>query len=378
MRMWICLAVAAGACALTAAGCQEKQKPKAPKASVTVARVARRDVPVSVSSTGTVEAIASATVAARVSGVVTRVAFTEGADVRAGDVLFTLDARPFQAAYEQASATWAKDRAQAALARAQAERAEATQSLTAPADLDQARATAAMWSAAARADSAAAHAAKLTLDFATVRAPIAGRASEARVHEGDYVQAGGAAPLVSINRIAPIRVRFTVPASALPHILRYRHEMPRVWVTIPGDTTRFAGTLTFVDNAVDETSGTVLLKGEFANTGGALIPGQFVDVRLDLTVERQATVVPLVAVSNGQSGTFVYVLQPDSTVTPRPVVVTRTVDSLAVLADGLHEGDTVITDGQMRLAPGAKVAVRVPSAGTGGKDGRRGAPAHGR
>lgn len=356
------------------AGCQSKAKPKPPRASVTVAHVTQRDVPFSLAATGTVEPVATAAIVSRVSGTVVRVAFREGDTVRAGQVLFEIDARPLRAAYEQAHATWAKDRAQATLALAQARRAEAlsAQSLNAQSELDQARATAEMWTAAARADSAATHAARLALDYATVRAPIAGTTGATVVHEGDYIQAGGAQPLVTLNRSAPVRVRFTVPASALPLIQRYRHGSPRVWVAAPGDTARTAGTLAFVDNAVDEASGTLLLKGEFANANGALLPGQYVDVRLDLYVEPQATVVPSVAVTNGQAGAFVYVLQPDSTVVPRPVTVTRIVDSLAVLADGLKPGDTIVTDGQLRLSPGAKVAVRTPGSDKGGTHGTAG------
>ena len=357
-----------------AAGCQPKSKAPPPRVSVTVARVTQRDVPFTVSSTGIVEPVATAAVAARVSGTVVRVAFHEGDRVRAGQVLFELDARPLRALYDQALATWAKDRAQVALARAQARRIDllASQSLTAPADLDQARATLEIWIAAARGDSAAAHGARLALEYATVRAPIAGHTGALLVHEGDYVQAAGAQPLVTINRTAPVRVRFTVPASMLSQIQRYRHGAVRVYIAPPGDSARLAGPLVFVDNMVDEKSGTLLLKGEFANANGALLPGEFVDVRVELFVKPHATVVPAVAVTSGQLGSFVYVVQADSTVTPRPVRVSRIIDSLAVLLDGVRPGESIVTDGQLRLSPGAKIIVRRPAGSSAHGVGQRG------
>jgi multidrug efflux system membrane fusion protein len=170
---------------------------------------------------------------------------------------------------------------------------------------------------------------------------------------------------VTINQQQPVRVRFTVPVSEIPLVQRYRAAGARVIVTTPAPNSESReGPLSFVDNAVDPASGTLMLKGELANRDGLLVPGQFVDVRLVLYVEPRATVVPAPAVTTGQSGTFVYVLNADSTVTARPVTVSRTVDELAVLADGITPGETVITDGQFRLSPGARVLVRAAAGGT--------------
>ncbi len=356
--------LAALACVAALTGCQAKPKPRAPRVSVTVARVEQRDVPFTLAATGLVEPVATAAVVARVSGTVMRIAFREGDAVRAGQVLLQLDPRPLQATYDQATALWAKDRVQAAAAAAQARRAEALdrQSLGSAADLEQARATADSWAATVRADSAGARAARLDRDYATVRAPITGRTGVLSVHEGDYVAGGAGQPLVTINRVAPVRVRFTVPSSAQALIQQYRHAAPRVYVTLPVESRAREGRLVFVDNAIGGTSGTLVLKGEFPNADGALLPGQYVEVRLQLYIEAGATVVPSVAVTTGQAGEFVYVLQPDSTVVARPVQVARMVDSLAVVGSGVRAGESVVTDGQLRLSPGAKVVVRTPGA----------------
>ncbi|MBI5710670.1 MAG: efflux RND transporter periplasmic adaptor subunit [Candidatus Eisenbacteria bacterium] len=324
-------------------------------------------MPFALLSTGTVEPLQTAAVGSQVGGVVERVAFREGDQVRAGQVLFRLDPRPFRAALEQAQAALARDRAQAESARLEAERAKRLfeQSLLSQSEWDQKRAAAEAWAGTVRADSAAAGTARLNLEYAAIRAPIAGRTGRLMVHEGDYVKTATAEPLVTINQLHPVRVRFTVPVSAVPLVQRYRGARPRVLVRQAGaDSAALDGDLVFVDNAVDQASGTLLLKGEFANRDGRLTPGEFVDVRLVLYVEPRATVVPAPAVTVGQQGPYVYVLNPDSTVSPRPVSIERTVDEMSIVTRGLEPGETVITDGQLRLAPGAKVVVRQGSAGS--------------
>jgi multidrug efflux system membrane fusion protein len=206
------------------------------------------------------------------------------------------------------------------------------------------------------------------------------------VHEGDYIRAATSEPLVTINQIHPVRVRFTVPETDVPMVQQYRNRSPRVIVTPSSvDSVDLTGALVFVDNAVDPTSGTLMLKGEFKNLDERLVPGQFVKVRLVLYEDPNATVVPAPAVTAGQEGSFVYVLNPDSTVTPRPVDVARTVDELAIVQRGLQPGEVVVTDGQLRLSPGAKVLIRDeranraegggrggPQAGAAAADGGRG------
>jgi multidrug efflux system membrane fusion protein len=287
------------------------------------------------------------------------VAFREGADVSRGQLLFQLDPRPFRTTYQQALATLARDRAQAESARLDAERAESlfARGVLSQAEWDQKRNAAAAGQATLRADSAAVSAARLNLDYTSIRAPISGRTGRLMVHEGDYIRNATAEPLVTINRIQPVRVRFTVPENAVAEVQRYRQSRPRVLIrNATGDS--LEGPLVFVDNAVDPSSGTLLMKGEFANTDGRLVPGQYVDVRLVLHVEPRATVVPAPAVTTGQEGPYVYVLNADSTVTMRPVSIRRTVDELAVVASGLKPGEIVVTDGQIRLSPGARVVVR--------------------
>jgi multidrug efflux system membrane fusion protein len=343
-------------------GCGGKPKTRAPRVPVTIAKAERRPMPFALTSTGTVEATESAAVGSQVGGVIVRVSFAEGQEVKKGQVLFQLDHRPLEAAYEQASATWQRDRAQAVAARQDAERAQKLfqDGVLSQADWDQKRSAWEALSASTRADSAAAASARLDLEFASIRAPISGRTGRLMVHQGDYIKSGTTDPLVTINQIHPVRVRFTVPEQSVPLVQRYRGNRPRVELrqTASDDSLDASGALVFVDNAVDPTSGTLMLKGEFANRDDQLVPGQLVDVRLVLYVEPNATVIPAPAVTNGQQGTYVYVMNADSTVTPRPVAIERTVDELAVVTRGLVPGETVITDGQLRLSPGSRVLVR--------------------
>jgi multidrug efflux system membrane fusion protein len=210
-----------------------------------------------------------------------------------------------------------------------------------------------------RADSAAVENARLSLEYTSIRAPIGGRTGNLLVHEGNLVRANATDPLVVINKIRPILVRFPVPESQLPLIQRYRGGTLPVFAD-PGDSdsTMLEGRLTFVDNNVDPSTGTILLKAEFPNSRRALWPGEFVNARLVLFTQRRACVVPAQAVTQGQEGVFVYVVQSDRTVALRPVTVARTTDEWAVITDGVAPGDEVVTDGQLRLAPGAKVVVK--------------------
>lgn len=346
--------------ALVAAGCAGTDKDRRPRVPVTVAAAVQRDMPVALISTGAVEAIETADVGSNVGGIVTRVAFHEGDDVAAGQALFELDPRPFRAAFEQARSAFERDRAQAVAARLDAERARRLyeQQLTSQADYEQRSAAAAALAAAVGADSASMEAARLNLQFATIRSPISGRTGRRLVGVGDYVKAATSDPLVTVNRVNPVRVRFSIPQDAIPQLLAHR-ERAYVLALLPGaDSTGRRGRLAFVDNAVDPQSGTLTLKGEFENRDRRFMPGQFVDVRLVLYTEPNAIVVPSPAVTLGQQGSYVYVMNADSTVTPRPVEVERTVDEMAVVAKGLTAGETVVTDGQLRLSPGARVLVR--------------------
>src|SRR5207249_2129528 len=212
---------------------------------------------------------------------------------------------------------------------------------------------------AAPADSAAVATARANPEGARVRAPSAGRTGRLMVREGNLVRANAPDPLVIINQIHPILVRFAVPERALPDIQRYRkNRLPVLVSPSKEDTTVTSGLLTFVDNAVDTTTGTVLLKAEFANQDGVLWPGEFLNVRLRLYVEEKAVVVPAQAVMTGQQGTYVFVLNQDGTARSQAVTVERDAGSYAVIAQGVAPGDEVVTDGQVRLVNGAAVEVK--------------------
>jgi len=344
--------------ALTA--CRADPPPPTPAVPVSLARVERRDVPVVLEATGTVEPLQTARVAPQVSGLVTRVAFREGQDVAEGQVLFTIDPRPFEASLAQAEGALARDAADYAAAQRDVDRftALAEKEYVTAQQLDQARARAAGLAATLRSDSGAVSRARLDLQYATVRAPIAGRTGGLLVREGNLVQANGSTPLVVINQLAPILVRFTLPADQLAAVRARAGQALPVTAVPVGDSVRVSGEMVFLDNAVDSLTGTIALKARFANREGRLWPGALVRVRLELDVDRQALVVPATAVVPGQQGSVVFVATDSGRAHVVPVRVRRTADSLAVLDDGLEPGTQVITDGQVRLSEGTRIAPR--------------------
>jgi multidrug efflux system membrane fusion protein len=208
------------------------------------------------------------------------------------------------------------------------------------------------------ASQAAADQANLNLQYATIRAPISGRTGSLRVREGNLVRSSDTSPLVTINQIQPILVRFAVPASNLGAIQRYRSDRMTVFASPTGGGSESEGTLVFVDNAVDTTTGTILLKGRFPNASGALWPGEFVNVRLRLYVNQNALVVPSSAVVTGQQGSIVFVVQPDSSAATKKVTVERSAGSMTIVSGDIKPGDRVVTDGQLRLRQGAKVQIK--------------------
>jgi len=341
-------------------GCGAKAAPRSARVPVTVAVAVEQSVPFAITATGTIEAIQTAAVGSQVGGTVQRVAFREGAFVRAGQLLIQLDPRSFRAALDQALAALARDRARAATASADAQRAEKlfAQGMLSQSEWDQKRSDALALEATVQADSAAVSTARLNVEYAAIRAPISGHTGRKTVNEGDYVRAATSEPLVTIIQPDPIRVRFAIPEREVPALQRYRSENLRVEIAADGGARVIPGKLVFVDNAVDPGSGTLLLKGEVRNADGRLVPGQFVDVRLVLYVAPKSLVVPARAVSIGQQGPYVYVLKADSTVASRPVEVERTMGEVSVIASGLSAGEAVVTDGQLKLAQGAKVSVR--------------------
>jgi len=357
VRTFLLAGLAAALAATTA--CGPSRGGAAPKVPVSVARVERRALPYELDATGTVEPIRAVDVRAQVNGTIQHVNFSEGDEVAAGQVLFEIDPRPYRAALQQAEAMLLRDLTTAESAAREAARYKtlATTNTVTQEDFEAKQSAADAAAAAARSDSAAAAIARLNLEYATVRAPIGGRTGRLLLHEGNLVRAG-TDPLVSIVQMRPILVRFPVPALNLP-ALRQRAGQELAVIALPARDSASAvhGILSFVDNQVDTTTGTVLLKGRFSNRDGALWPGEYVTVTLVLGVQNDAVVVPSQAVMQGQQGTYLFVVNNDGTAATQPVTVERTLDSLSVIA-GVPAGTLVVTDGQLRLTPNAKVDIR--------------------
>ncbi|MBI3791691.1 MAG: efflux RND transporter periplasmic adaptor subunit, partial [Gemmatimonadetes bacterium] len=348
--------------------CKEEKKEVRPKVPVTLGSAESRPAPYTLLANGSVEPLQSVGVNSQVSGVLQRVNFREGDEVKAGQVLFQIDARPFRAALDAAEATLAKDEAQLDNARRQSDRYATLvkdRSVT-EADAEQFAANARALAATVQADKAQVEAARLNLDYATIRAPISGRTGSLLVKQGNLVRALGTAPLVVINQLRPIAVRFAVPEREFPEIQRRSggKDLPVTVQLKDGGGKPMQGRLAFVDNAVDTLTGTVVLKGHFENADGALWPGQFVTVSLQLYVDAEATVVPSDAVQTGQVGTYVFVVDTAGKAQVQKVTVGRVSGQATIIASGLKPGDKIVVDGQSRLSPGALVDVRPAVAAT--------------
>ena len=329
---------------------------------ITVATAVQKSMPLDVRAIGTVIAASTVSVRAQITGELTSVHFKEGEDVEEGQVLVRLDRRPFEAALHQAEAALARDQAQAANARAQATRYQdlAQRGIATREQVEQMLTNAAALEATLGADRAAVENAKIQLDYATITAPFTGRTGLLQVHPGNLVRANDTAPIVTINRITPVYVSFAVPEALLTDFKRYMGQGTlSVEAVAPNDERPASmGRINFIDNAVDPTTGTIKVKGTFPNTDRRLWPGQFVNVKVTLTSDPHAIVVPSNAVQTGQQGTFVFVVKKDQTVELRPVTVSRTRGDESVMKTGLQPGETVVTDGQIRLVPGSRVSIK--------------------
>ena len=337
---------------------------------VAVGHVVRKSVPLDLKVIGTVEPASTVSIHAQITGELTSVGFKEGDDVKQGAVLFTLDHRPFESTLKQAEANLQRDIAQATNADAQAQRAAdlAQRGIVTREQLETSRATAAALAATIEADRAAAESARIQLQYATIAAPITGRTGRLMVHEGNLVRANDTTPLVVINQLAPIDVTFAVPEAQLAALKGYmaKGDVP-VSVEPPNDpAAQSNGHLTFVDNAVDQTTGTIKVKGSFANPDHRLWPGQFVNVVMTLATDVDAVVVPTAAVQTGQDGLYVFVVKKDQTADLRPIRVGRASGNETIVTSGLAPDDVVVTDGQLRLVPGSHVNIRsdAPKAGS--------------
>jgi membrane fusion protein, multidrug efflux system len=380
---------------------------------VTTALVQNASVPVTIPSVGTAEAQQTVQVRAQVTGQLSVVRFTEGQEVRKGQELFTIDARPFQAALSQAEAVLARDTATSNNAQAQRARSEDLykRQLISRDQYESQMATASAAQATLEADRAAIETARLNLQYTHILAPLSGRTGAVGVHQGDLVRANDTNPMVVINQLSPIYVTFAVPGRYLPDIRKYQTQKPLAVRAAgqpalpPGaqpppppiigsmspaqgggqQAAKAAasagitpgllenGRVSFIDNAVDTTTGTIKLKATFENTDHALWPGLFVQITLDLTTENNSIVVPAAAVQPSQAGQFVYVVKPDSSVEVRPVVILRQQGEQMVIASGLAPGEEVVIEGQLRLTPGARISrgggrgnPEEPAAGQGG------------
>ena len=342
------------------AGCA-KEKPKAqgrPPVPVTVAAVEQRNMPIQVTAIGSVEPFQTVSVKTQVTGQLTGVFFKEGDDVHKGQLLFTLDKRQIQADIKKNEGQLARDAASLENAKSQAARYEALykQGIISKEQYDIQQTNAETFAAAVEADKAAVEASKVQLTYTDIYSPIDGKTGSLIVHQGNMVKANDSIPLVVINRIEPVYVTFSVPEHQLSDIKRYNTQGKlEVNASVAGDPKPATGKLAFINNTVDTSTGTIQLKGEFANNDRRLWPGSFADVSLTLTNQTNAIVVPTAALQNGQQGQYVFVVKNDKSVEMRPVQVDRGDDKLTVVRSGLQAGETVVTDGQVRLTPGAKV-----------------------
>jgi multidrug efflux system membrane fusion protein len=384
-----------GALVITAslwlAGCSGSKAVEAKKSQqdiavpVTVGMVVAKPMPVQIRAIGNVEAFSTVTVKSQISGELIRVHFTEGQDVRKGEQLFEIDPRPYQQALSQAEAAVVRDQAQvkqleANLARdtAQLKHAQvqagryaklaaegvvsaeqnenirtSSLALVQATLADQAGIESAR--AALNSDRAAVEKAKLDLAYCSIRSPLDGRTGNLLIHQGNIVKANDV-NLIVINQVRPIYVDFSVPGQNLAEIKRHMAAGKlRVEARPKDGSPPVEGRLAFVDNNIDTTTGTILLKGAFANEKGSLWPGEFLDVILTLRTESNAIVAPSQAIQTGQQGQFVFIVNADQRVESRPVKVMRALAGESVIERGLRPGERVVTDGQLRLVPGSKI-----------------------
>jgi multidrug efflux system membrane fusion protein len=335
--------------------------PGMPVVPVLAATVERRDMPVELQAIGTVEAYSSVAVKTQITGELTGVYFKEGQDVSKGDLLFTLDKRPFEADVKRQEANLEHDIAQAKLAHLDADRYAGLykEGVVSKQQYDQAEANGEALDAAVQADRAAVENAKVQLVYCSIYSPINGRTGTLMIHQGNMIKANDTPFLININQVEPIYVTFTVPEQYLADVKQFASagKLP-VQAAIQGDSRPALGKLSFIDNTVDQATGTIKLKGEFANTDRRLWPGQFVNATLVLHTQPNAIVVPSQAVQNGQQGRFVFVIKTDNTVEMRPVVVNRTSGGQSIIDSGLKPGEQVVTDGQLRLVPGSRIEIK--------------------
>lgn len=344
-----------------------------PAAPVVVAVAEQRDVPVQLSAIGNVESYQTVQIRSQVNGQIQSIFFKEGQDVHKGQLLFQLDKKPFQADLEKAQGMLQHDEAQAANSRLQAERYNVLemQGVASKEQADQVRAQAKADASAVYADRAAVDAAKVQLQYTDIKAPIDARTGALLMNVGNLVKANDTPFLVQLNQVTPIYATFSIPENQLDAVRKFAAGNLKVLAFPKGQNSNPAeGKLTFIDNGVDMQTGTVKLKATFANKDRRLWPGQYVDVVLNLSTRKQAVLVPTKAIQTGQQGQYVYVVTPQSTAESRNVETSGTYQNSTVIAGGVSAGEKVVVDGQLRVAPNAKVLVQstVPTTPPGGSE----------
>jgi len=325
---------------------------------VMVVQVNRSTLPVELSAIGTGQAFQTVSVESQVAGIVQEVHYQQGQFVRKGDLLITLDKDPFLAALAQSEAALARDKAQAQLSQVELKRSDQLykEGIVSPEQYDQSQATSTASQATVSADEAAIRTAKIQLSYCSIYAPISGVTGARLVSPGATVKANDAPILVVINQVSPIYVNFSVPQQYLEPIkTAMSHSRLPVLATPPGDSAAERGLLTFINNMVDTNTGTIQLMATFPNTDHHLWPGQFSNVMLALGKQQNVLVIPSQAVQAGQQGDYVFVVKPDKTVDVRQIKVGHDVNNQTEVLQGLSVGETVVTDGQVRLVPGTKV-----------------------
>jgi multidrug efflux system membrane fusion protein len=329
---------------------------------VLVGTVTEKTVPVELKAIGNVEAYATVSIKSRLSGQLVQVNFKEGQDVKAGDLLFVIDPRPYEAALRQVEANLARDQALATKAQADAGRyAELIKKqFISQQDYEQAKATAESLAATVNAGQVAVQNAKLNLSYCSIKAPISGRTGSLIAHQGNMIKDNADTAMVVINQIQPIYVTFAIPEQNLAAVRKFMAAATiKVAAVIAGqEDSPETGVLSFIDNTVDKTTGTILCKATFANESKRLWPGLFVNVVVQLSTQPDAILVSSRAVQTSQEGQIVFVVKPDLTVEIRPVEVGRPIDGEVIITKGLKPGERVVTDGQLRLAPGARVEIK--------------------
>ena len=334
--------------------------PAAPAVPVQATVATKRDVPVYLTGLGTVQAFNTVTVKTRVDGELQKVAFTEGQDVKAGDLLAQIDPRPFQATLDQATAKKVQDEAQLANAKVDLQRfaSLATRDFATKQQLDTQKALVAQLQAQIEGDQAAIDSARTQLDYATITSPISGRTGIRLLDQGNIVHATDTTGLVVVTQLQPISVIFTLPEDQLASVKAAMASGPATILAMSRDGKQLAdGTLALVDNQIDQSTGTIRLKGTFANRDGALWPGEFVNIRLLASTAHNAVTVPSAALQRGPDGYYAYVVKPDGTVEMQPLEIGQIAAGTAIVDSGLSAGEQVVTAGQYRLQPGARAEI---------------------